>query len=188
MKSKKWRILLFATALVMVVNNVTAQEPKPEPEEIDVLCCRSPAFDEDFYRRKVIETGDTKAYDTLSSFFLVNYKIVPPEDQVYFNDNLRYALIMANKYHYPNAYTHVYEYITWIYENNNMSMDSVTWNFAFHYLQKGGELGSQKAHLILWTLYWMGNQYVPKDSVMAEIWETKFFEKGPLKRVSKSTK
>ena len=85
MKSRKLRILLLATALVMVVNNVMAQ--KSEPEEIDVLCCRSPAFDENFYRRKVLETGDTKAYDTLSSYFLVNYKIKPLEDQVYFNDN-----------------------------------------------------------------------------------------------------
>lgn len=178
-------LLLWVMTLVMVVSTVTAQER--EPVEIEVLCCRLPAFDEDVYRRKVLETGDAKAYDTLSSYFLVNYKIVPPEDQVYFNDNLRYALIMANKYHYPNAYTHVYEYIKWIYESNDISMDSVTWNFAFHYLQKGGELGSQKAHLILWTLYRTGNQYVPKDSIMAEIWETKFFEKGPLKRVSKST-
>lgn len=174
MKSRKMFLLLSGMILGLVTTGAMAQSAKQVEVEVGAIM---PAFSEEVYRRKVLETGDKRAYDTLSSCFLVDYKIEPPEEQIYYNDNLRYALIMANKYHYLPAYSDVFDYIYYIYKSNDMPMDSIAWNFAFSYLQKGAELGSIGAYLTLITLYKTENQYLPKDSVLAEKWRNKFHEK-----------
>lgn len=86
--------------------------------------------------RDILMKGDTSAYDDLSIAFL-DYA---NEDQF-----LVYALIMANKYDYPQAYYHVYIHLWYLYGDDHQMLDSTTRKMALNYLRKAAEKGHEQA-------------------------------------------
>ncbi|MBP5426524.1 MAG: hypothetical protein J6Y29_01280 [Clostridiales bacterium] len=86
----------------------------------------------------VIEKGDTSAYYDL----FVSYLDYSPEKF------LPYALIMANKYNYPQAYYDVYDRLWYLYENSD-SLDVTTKKIALEYLEKAAQKGHTQARQTL---------------------------------------
>lgn len=86
----------------------------------------------------VIEKGDTSAYYDL----FVSYLDYSPEKF------LPYALIMANKYNYPQAYYDVYDRLWYLYGNPD-SLDVATKKFALEYLEKAAQKGHAQARQTL---------------------------------------
>lgn len=86
----------------------------------------------------VIEKGDTSAYYDLFVAYLEysSEKFIP------------YALIMANKYNYPQAYYDVYDRLWYLYENPD-SLDVTTKKFALEYLEKAAQKGHTQARQTL---------------------------------------
>lgn len=86
----------------------------------------------------VIEKGDTTAYYELS----INYLDYPSERF------LPYALIMANKYNYPQAYFDVYDRLWYLYDSPD-SLDNTSKEMALEYLRKAASKGHIQAREIL---------------------------------------
>ena len=86
----------------------------------------------------VIEKGDTSAYYEL----FVNYLDYPSERF------LPYALIMANKYNYPQAYFDVYDRLWHLYDSPD-SLDNTSKKMAIEYLVKSNAcLRQEHVHII----------------------------------------
>lgn len=88
---------------------------------------------------KSINDGDFKAYNEVSSYYILEDKI----PDFYF-----YALIMANKHECPEAYYHLYTFLTneiLINDINLYSSDERTKHLAIYYLLKSYELGYKEA-------------------------------------------
>jgi hypothetical protein len=86
----------------------------------------------------VIEKGDTSAYYEL----FVVYLDYP------FEKFLPYALIMANKYNYQQAYFDVYDRLWNLYDNPDL-LDNTSKKMAIEYLQKAASRGHTQAKDIL---------------------------------------
>lgn len=84
----------------------------------------------------VLEKGDINAYEDLSIAYL---------DEPYSEEFLIYALIMANKYDYPQAYFDVYDCIVITYYSDIEKIDDDTANFAISYLLKASTKGHKQA-------------------------------------------
>lgn len=82
----------------------------------------------------VIDKGDTSAYYDLFVVYLdySSEKFLP------------YALIMANKYNYPQAYYDVYDCLWNFYESSD-SLDITTKIMALEYLQNAAQRGHTQA-------------------------------------------
>lgn len=88
--------------------------------------------------KSVMEKGDTSAYYDL----FVSYLDYSPEKF------LPYALIMANKYNYPQAYYDVYDRLWYLYGNPDL-LDVATKKFALEYLEKAAQKGHAQARQTL---------------------------------------
>lgn len=91
-----------------------------------------------------IEPQDSAAYRVFCQNQFVNFCILQ-DQQPNYEDNFSYALIMADKYHYPKAYTDVYKYIVNIYKSNHMIMPQAMQKLALNFLRKGAELNDSTA-------------------------------------------
>lgn len=93
--------------------------------------------------KAAIDSGDCKAYSKIAVAYIWTYREV---------DAYYYSLIMANKYHCPEAYLNLYTILTHEASTGDMvilSEDKDTKNLAYYYLFKAKELGSTQAqHLI----------------------------------------
>lgn len=108
----------------------------------------------DKYRKQIFVEGDTLAYKKLN-------KASYPEI------NLPYLFVMADKYHYPDAYCDVYDVLVHPYENYKVSIDTVTQKLALSYLRKGVELNSIKAKKRMSNLYLYG-KYINQDTILSK--------------------
>ena len=105
------------------------------------------------YVRRVFEQGDTAAYLELW------------KEPVPF---LLCAMVMANKYNYPEAFLDVYDRIISPYRGlNNIPIDTATFNLAYSYLKRGVELGSKPAKFSMSMLLLKG-VFVQQDTVLAK--------------------
>lgn len=86
----------------------------------------------------VIEKGDTSAYHELFVIYL-DY----PSERF-----LPYALIMANKYNYPQAYFDVYDRLWYLYDSPD-SLDNTSKKMAIEYLRRAALKGHAQAREIL---------------------------------------
>jgi len=92
--------------------------------------------------RAAIDSGDCHAYNKISVAYLMTYN----EVELYY-----YSLIMANKYHCPEAYFNMSTILTHEVSTPSTgaivinSHDRNTQNLAFYYLFKAKELGSELA-------------------------------------------
>ena len=104
----------------------------------------------------VLSKGDTVAYDELSIAYL---------NEEFGEEYLLYSLVMANKYHYPHAYYHVFACLISVYENNNIAIDNETVELAICYIKKGAELKEGNSLAFLSDLYNEG-KYVDRDTIL----------------------
>ena len=105
------------------------------------------------YVRRVFEQGDTAAYLELW------------KEPVPF---LLCAMVMANKYNYPDAFHDIYDRITSPYRGlSNIPIDTATFNLAYSYLKRGVELGSKSAKFSMSMLLLKGI-FVPQDTILAK--------------------
>lgn len=152
------RAILMCIVMVMIFQSICAQRIEwsltptfTEKESIDL--------------RKRLMKGDTVAYYN----YVFCYSKLSPEC-------LPYALFMANNYHYQAAYYDVYASILYLYQDYDLEVDSISYSFAFQYLLKGAELGSLNCNSDLAAIYYLGNRFVPRDTVKAKEFWTKEYE------------
>jgi uncharacterized lipoprotein NlpE involved in copper resistance len=89
--------------------------------------------------KAAIDSGNCDAYNKIAIAYLMTYKEV---------DLYYYSLIMANKYHCPEAYRNLSSILTHEASTGDMvilSDDKDTKNLALYYLFKAKELGSAQA-------------------------------------------
>ena len=98
-------------------------------------------------KQEIIETGDTSAYYDLI-IQLMEYKSGD-------DDLLPYALIMANKYNYTQAYFDVFDCLTAKYSSDIGQIDSLTAQLAIKYLL----IASEKRH-------WQASEIVESHSIV----------------------
>lgn len=86
--------------------------------------------------KAAIDSGNRRAYNKIANAYLMGYQ----ESALYY-----YSLIMANKYHYPEAYLYMNDVLTHEASTGDLviiSHDEATQNLALYYLFKARELGS----------------------------------------------
>lgn len=151
---QKIRVIFICTVVVLVFQSTYAQRveipftPRYTEQELKDL-------------RKRIMSGDTVAFHNY-----VFYAKHSPE-------SLPYALFMANNYHYPYAYYHVYLFTLMLYKDYGLAIDTTSYSFAFQYLLKGAELGSPSCNDQIAMIYYLGNRFVEQDTIKAKEFCTK---------------
>ena len=107
--------------------------------------------------KAAIDSGDCEAYGKIGTAYLMTYREV---------DLYYYSLIMANKYHCPEAYFNMYAVLTTQTSPGDMvllSNDKDTKNLALYYLFKAGELGFKNAKSLIELRFGKGKS-VPNSS------------------------
>ena len=102
-------------------------------------------------KKLVIEKGDTVAF----------YELIFALSR---DELLIYALHLANKYDYADAYFWVYNSLISFYEDNKIEIDTQTLNLALMYLNKGVELNNRNCMIALGRLL-LDGKYLPQDTV-----------------------
>lgn len=109
------------------------------------------------YKNLVIEKGSIDAYKTLSIEYL---------DHKYPEEFLLYAMIMANKYNYSQAYFDVFTCLTDVYMSDLNKMDSVSANLAINYLIRASKSRHHQAQEIVDKYSIMYNEKSNKDQIV----------------------
>lgn len=87
-------------------------------------------------KNEVLFSGDIEAYQLLKTEYL-NY--------AFYEEILLYAMIMANKHDYPQAYFDVFTCLTDIYLSDLNQIDEITASIAIEYLIKAADKGHHQA-------------------------------------------
>jgi len=152
-------IALFTTILLILIflscNNKKVEKQKKEKEQsvIGVPYFKKLVNNEKERTRlwkAAIDSGDFRAYNKIAIAYLMSYR----ETDVYY-----YSLIMANKYHCPEAYYNMYIVLTHEASTGDMvllSNDKDTKNLALYYLFRARELGFTDAKEIIELKYGRG--------------------------------
>ena len=103
----------------------------------------------------IIKEGDVESYNS----FIFNY----------YNDIqcIPLSIYMIEQYNYGPACYQLYSYFSNFFEENSLSMDSVTKEYMLYYLRKGVELEDTNCIWVMSRLYLSG-KYVEKDTVLAK--------------------
>ena len=107
--------------------------------------------------KAAIDSGDCDAYNKIALAYLMTYREV---------DLYYYSLIMANKYHCPEAYFYMSAILTHETSAGDiilLSNDKNTKNLAHYYLFKAKELGSTNAQFSIDVEFGKGKS-VPNSS------------------------
>lgn len=107
--------------------------------EVTAWSMNQPSMSETDLKMAVIYQGSTSAYYELSNSYL---------DHNFQEEFLFYAMIMANKYNYPQAYFDVYFLLTLTY-STDFSIDERTAELALEYLLKAYKKGHNQAKEIV---------------------------------------
>lgn len=139
---------LFTAILLILIflscNNKKEEKQEKEKEQIEG---EVPSFRKLVNNKKertrlweaAIDSGDFKAYNKIA----ISYLMAEREVDVYY-----YSLIMANKYHCPEAYYNMHLILTHHASTSDMTLlsnDKDTKNLALYYLFKAKELGFKQA-------------------------------------------
>ena len=159
-------ITLFTTILLILIflscNNKTEKKQKKEKERsvIGVPYYTKLVNNEKERTRlwkAAIDSGDFRAYNKIAIAYFMSYRST---------DLYYYSLIMANKYHCPEAYFNMYAVLTTQTSTGDMvllSNDKDTKNLALYYLFKASELGFKHAKRIIELEFGKGKP-VPNSS------------------------
>jgi hypothetical protein len=141
-------ITLFTTILLILIfpscNNKKGEKQKKEKEQVvtgDPYFAKIVNNERERTRlwKAAIDSGDFRAYNKIAISYLATYR----EADVYY-----YSLIMANKYHCPEAYYIMYIVLTHQASTGDMvllSNDKDTKNLALYYLFRARELDNTQA-------------------------------------------
>ncbi len=99
-----------------------------------------PTISESELKKAILYNGNTSAYDELNISYL---------DHSIQEEFLFYALIMANKYDYPQAYFDVYFYLTQFFSTDISNIDDKSAKLAIEYLLKAKDKGHHQAKEIV---------------------------------------
>lgn len=127
----KWRLIIFCLLLIgcnMGNNNKSNNEPKQSMNQHTT--------NQNELKKAILFSGDIAAYQSLNTEYL---------DYNYPEEFLLYAMIMANKYDYPQAYFDVFTCLTDIYLSDLNQLDEKTASLAIDYLLKAYEKGHHQA-------------------------------------------
>ena len=91
-------------------------------------------------KKAILYNGDIKAYNSINTEYL---------DYAYTEEFLLYAMIMSNKFDYPQAYYDVFTCLTDVYLSDLHQIDDKTASMAIDYLLKANERGHQQAKEIV---------------------------------------
>ncbi|MFB5622931.1 MAG: hypothetical protein ACE5RH_02955 [Nitrosarchaeum sp.] len=138
-------ILIYLIIIFLSTFNSLAQE---------VIVSTMPSLTKEEYENQIIIKGDVDAYNNLR-------KILESDRNI--DEFLYYSFVMANKYHYPDAFFYVYHILTSDFDIYKTKIDSITLNIALSYLEKGVELGSNASEIYASELYLKG-KYFPQDT------------------------
>jgi hypothetical protein len=137
---------------------VFCQFCRDNPEEIVTVTGNNTRPIEEL-KRLVLLKGDKKAFDELMIAYF---------NEQYTGEYLFYALFMANKYNYPQAYFDVYQELENLESPYGRSIyEKDTRGFMLEYLKKGAYLGHGQSKYELGNLY-MEGKYLPKDTVLGK--------------------
>lgn len=129
----RWSILIIVSVLVFMSCDMKSN--KTNSNEV-VRSMNQPTVSESELKKAVLYEGDTGAYYELSISYL---------DHSFQEEFLFYAIIMANKYAYPQACFDVYFYLTQTFSSDINNMDENSANLAIEYLLKAHEKGHHQA-------------------------------------------
>lgn len=129
------RLALALPIALFAFINCDMKKSESNPNEI-VRSMNQPTVSESELKKAVLYDGSTSAYDELSVSYL---------DHNFQEEFLFYAMIMANKYDYPQAYFDVYFYLTQTFSRDIKSIDERSAKLAIEYLLKSYEKGHHQA-------------------------------------------
>lgn len=144
--------------ILLVFINLVSCKNKTNPNEVSINTSTHPDKE---LEQLILQKGDSSAYYELSMQYL---------DYGY-EKFLPFALIMANKYDYPQAYFDVFSCLWEIYGKTTTrfmlldSLDYTTQKMAIDYLKKASFKGHGQAKEILGEYYLYG-MYIEKDTIL----------------------
>jgi hypothetical protein len=126
-----WRLIIFCLLFIgcnMENNNKSNNKPKQSMNQ--------QTTNQSELKKAILLSGDIAAYQLLNTEYL---------DYTFPEEFLLYAMIMANKYDYPQAHFDVFTCLTDIYLSDLNQLDEKTASLAIDYLLKAYEKGHHQA-------------------------------------------
>lgn len=133
----RWFVLIIVSILAFM--SCDMKNDKANSKEV-VRSMNQPTVSESELKEAILYNGNTSAYDELSVSYL---------DHNFQEEFLFYAMIMANRYDYPQAYFDVYFYLTQTFSRDIKSIDERSAKLAIEYLLKSYEKGHHQAREIV---------------------------------------
>lgn len=128
----KW---LTSITLLLIFGGCDTKENEPNKNKVE-QSINQPSKSMTELKKAVLYNGDINAYNELDIAYL---------DYTFQEEFLLYAMIMANKYDYPQAYFDVFTCLTGIYLSDLNQLDEKTASLAIDYLLKAYEKGHHQA-------------------------------------------
>ena len=154
-------IALLSVTLFILISFSCNHKQKQKPAETEVSSFFKPLNNEKERTRLLklaIDSGNFNAYNKLATPYLIADRNIT---ELYY-----YSLIMANKYHCPEAYYNlstILEHPVSTRDMELLSNDKDTKNMALYYLFKANELGFTNAKFDIEQMYGKGKP-VPNSS------------------------
>lgn len=136
-KTMKITISIFMLMAFSSCNNLNTKEEKSDEPNETVISINHISKKENDLKDLIIQNGDTNAYYSLNILFL--------DSRPFQEEFLIYALIMANKYHYPQAYYDVFDCIILPFNSDMNQIDEESAKMAIKYLFLAAESGHYQA-------------------------------------------
>jgi hypothetical protein len=128
----RYCVIIFICLFLIGCNSKKENQTKKEEE----VTMNQPLRNETDLKKAILIGGDKDAYYELKIAYL---------DYSYTEEFLLYAMIMANKYDYPQAYFDVYFFLTQVFSRNIKNIDECSAKLAVEYLLKAYEKGHHQA-------------------------------------------
>jgi len=126
-------ILIILSMWLMSCNN---QQEKTNKGIVQVQSMNQPSRSISDLKSLVLAKGDIQAYDELRIAYL---------DEPYSEEFLLYAMIMANRFNYPQAYFDVYNCFVNVFYSDITKIDENSSKIAIDYLIKAAQKGHEQA-------------------------------------------
>lgn len=155
--NKKNILFLFIIILLLSCNNQSKKSIEQNTQNgilqtDSVVTMNAYDFNINDEQVNVIKNGDTVSYNNIKQYQI---------DRAVYSDFIYYALIMSDKYHYPQAYYDVYICLFDTYDNKD-ELGSELKKMGIEYLKKAAELGVLSAKEDLGKMYIEG-KFMKKD-------------------------
>lgn len=121
------------------VNPLSVNKSESDTNE-NVFSMNQPSVSESELKEAILYYGNISAYNELSVSYL---------DHCFQEEFLFYAMIMANKYDYPQAYYDVFDCFLLFYLSDITKIDEQSAKLAIEYLIKANERGHHQAKEIV---------------------------------------